>query len=151
MREVAIQSLPSSTNDAERLASRLGVPVYEIALHRFPDGELRVTVGPTAPTNIIYASYDRPNEKLLAVLFAAKALRRGGAKRLVLLAPYHCYVRQDAAFQEGDCETENIIANSALPYRMCLNRPNKWANVCPDIAQDLLSSNDGSKDNERSA
>ena len=43
-----------------------------IAVHRFPDGELRVTVGPAAATTIIYASLDQPNDKLLALLFAAR-------------------------------------------------------------------------------
>ena len=77
---VAIQCLPSSASDAARLASRLGVPLHEIAVHRFPDGELRVTVGPAAPTTIIYAPLDRPNDKLIALLFAAEALRRDGAE-----------------------------------------------------------------------
>ena len=57
---------------------------HEIAIHRFPDGEMRVTVGPASAVTIIYASLDRPNDKLIALLFAAEALRRGGAKRLVL-------------------------------------------------------------------
>ena len=38
---------------------------------------MRVTVGPAAPTTIIYASLDQPNDKLIALLFAAEALRRG--------------------------------------------------------------------------
>ena len=58
---VAIQSLPSGAGDARRLASLLGLPLREIALHRFPDGEMRVTVGPAAATTIIYASA-RPAE-----------------------------------------------------------------------------------------
>ena len=98
MSKVAIQSLPSNFSDAKRLATLLGLPLQEIALHRFPDGEMQVTVGPAATTTIIYASLDRPNDKLLAILFAAEALRRAGAVRLVLLAPYLCYMRQDAAF-----------------------------------------------------
>ena len=42
---VAIQSLPSGAGDAGRLAALLGLALQEIALHRFPDGEMRVTVG----------------------------------------------------------------------------------------------------------
>ena len=33
---VAIQCLPSSSRDADRLAAQLGVPFHEIAVHRFP-------------------------------------------------------------------------------------------------------------------
>jgi ribose-phosphate pyrophosphokinase len=99
---VAIQCLPSGVVDARRLAGRLDLALQEIAVHRFPDGEIRVTVGHAASTTIIHASLDQPNDKLIAILFAAEALRRAGAKRLVLVAPYLCYMRQDAAFGEGE-------------------------------------------------
>jgi ribose-phosphate pyrophosphokinase len=107
--KVAIQSLPSCVSDAKRLASRLGLTLQEIALHRFPDGEMRVTVGRAASTTIVYASLDQPNDKLLAILFAAEALRRGGARRLVLLAPYLCYMRQDTAFHEGEAISQKAV------------------------------------------
>ena len=109
MSKVAIQSLPSCVSDAKPLASLLGLSLQEIALHRFPDGEMRVTVGRAASTTIIYASLDQPNDKLLAILFAAEALRRGGARRLVLLAPYLCYMRQDAAFHEGEAISQKAV------------------------------------------
>jgi ribose-phosphate pyrophosphokinase len=106
---LAIQSLSSGAADARRLASLLGFPLREITLHRFPDGEIRVTVGPAAATTIIYASLDQPNDKLIALLFAAEALRRAGTKRLVLLAPYLCYMRQDAAFGEGEAISQKAV------------------------------------------
>lgn len=109
MSKAAIQSLPSGAADAQRLAARLGLPLQEIALHRFPDGEIRVTVGHAASTTIIYAPLDQPNDKLIAILFAAEALRRAGAKRLVLLAPYLCYMRQDAAFGEGEAISQKAV------------------------------------------
>ena len=109
MTGTAIQSLPSAIADATRLAARLGVPAHEIALHRFPDGELSVTVGPAAATTILYVPLDRPNDKLLAILFAAEALRRAGARRLVLVAPYLCYMRQDAAFHAGEAISQKAV------------------------------------------
>jgi ribose-phosphate pyrophosphokinase len=107
--ELAVHSLPSSTRDATRLAARLGVPLHEMDLHRFPDGELRLTVGPAADTVIIYVSLDQPNEKLLAILFAAEALRRNGAKRLILVAPYLAYMRQDTAFHAGEAISQKVV------------------------------------------
>ncbi len=108
---VAIQSLPSSSRDAGRLAARLGVPFHQIAIHTFPDGETRVTVGPTTSTTIVYASLDHPNDKLIALMFAADALRRGGATRLVLLAPYLCYMRQDVAFHDGEAISQKVVGS----------------------------------------
>jgi ribose-phosphate pyrophosphokinase len=104
-----IHCLSSSARDAARLAARLGVAAHTIDVHRFPDGELRVTVGPAAPTVLVYASLDQPNDKLLTLLFAAEALRRAGATRLVLLAPYLCYMRQDTAFHQGEAISQKVI------------------------------------------
>ena len=111
MSRAAIQWLPASAEIGRQLAERLGVPGHEIALHRFPDGELRVTVGPPAPTTIICCSLNNPNEKLIALLFAAEALRRGGAQRLVLIAPYLGYMRQDAAFHAGEAISQRAIGD----------------------------------------
>jgi ribose-phosphate pyrophosphokinase len=83
--------------------------MHAIDVHRFPDGELRVTVGPMAQTTIIYASLDQPNDKLLTLLFAAEALRRAGVQRLVLMAPYLCYMRQDTAFHEGEAISQRVV------------------------------------------
>jgi ribose-phosphate pyrophosphokinase len=143
---VAIQCLPSATSDATRLASRLDVPIHEIALHRFPDGELRVTMGPTAATTILYVPLDQPNDKLVAILFAAEALRREGAKRLVLVAPYLCYMRQDAAFQKGEAISQKVIGrliaatvDRVITVDAHLHRTDSITSVFPGIEADDLS------------
>lgn len=143
---VALHCLPSSTADAGRLAARLGLPLQEIAIHRFPDGEIRVTVGSAAPTSIIHASLDQPNDKLIAILFAAEALRRGGAKRLVLLAPYLCYMRQDAAFHPGEAISQRAIGrliaetfDRVITVDAHLHRTSDIKAVFPGIAADNLS------------
>ena len=109
MSAISLQTLPFGTDAARRLAARLGLACDEIALHRFPDGELRVAVAPVADTTILYTPLDQPNDKLIALLFAAEALRRGGAKRLVLVAPYLCYMRQDIAFHAGEAISQHAI------------------------------------------
>jgi ribose-phosphate pyrophosphokinase len=141
-----IQSLPSGASDARRLASRLGLASEEVALHRFPDGEMRVTVGQAAPTTIIYASLDQPNDKLLAILFATEALRRAGAQRLVLLAPYLCYMRQDAAFHPGEAISQRAvgrllagIVDRVITVDAHLHRIADIATVFPGIEADNLS------------
>lgn len=146
MSEVALHCLPSGTADAQRLALRLGLPLHEAAIHRFPDGEIRVTVGPAAPTGIIYASLDQPNDKLIAILFAAEALRREGAHRLVLVAPYLCYMRQDAAFHPGEAISQRAIGrllaatvDRVITVDAHLHRTADIKAVFPGIAADNLS------------
>jgi len=106
---IALQELPPCGGDAARIAARLDIPLHRIAVHSFPDGELRVAVGAAAATTIIHASLDRPNDKLMALLFACEALRRGGCRRIVLLAPYLCYMRQDTAFHEGEAISQRAV------------------------------------------
>jgi ribose-phosphate pyrophosphokinase len=143
---IAIQGLPCSSRDATALAGRLGVPCREIAVHAFPDGEIRVTAAPASATTIVYASLDRPNDKLIALMFAAEALRRGGAKRLVLVAPYLCYMRQDAAFHEGEAISQKVIGpllagcfDRVITFDAHLHRTPDLATVFPGIRSDNLS------------
>jgi ribose-phosphate pyrophosphokinase len=141
-----LQCLPSAPAEAARLAARLGIAMSEIAVHRFPDGELRVTVGAPAPTTIVYAPLDRPNDKLLTLLFAAEALRREGATRLVLVAPYLCYMRQDAAFQTGEAISQKVVGrliagfvDRIVTVDAHLHRTKDLGSVFPGIAADDLS------------
>jgi ribose-phosphate pyrophosphokinase len=144
--KAAIHALPTAINDAERLASRLGVPLHPIDVHSFPDGELRVTVGPASATTIVYAPLDRPNDKLLALLFAAEAFRREGARRLVLTAPYLCYMRQDAAFHKGEAINQRVIGpllagsfDRVITVDAHLHRTKRIEDVFPGIESDDLS------------
>ena len=83
--------------------------MHEIALHRLSGRRVARDASARRSTTIIYAPLDQPNDKLLALLFAAEALRRNGAKRLVLVAPYLCYMRQDAAFHQGEAISQKVI------------------------------------------
>jgi ribose-phosphate pyrophosphokinase len=143
---VALQCLQSSAGQAARLAARLGIAAQTIEAHRFPDGELRVTVNPAKATTIIYASLDRPNEKLLTILFAAEALRREGARRLVLVAPYLCYMRQDAAFQKGEAISQKVVGrllagavDRVITVDAHLHRTKNIEDVFPGIDADDVS------------
>ena len=143
---VSVQGLPSSSREAAALATRLGTPFHEIAVHAFPDGEMRVTVGPASATTIVYASLDHPNDKLVALMFAAEALRRGGARRLVLVAPYLCYMRQDTEFTAGEAISQRVVGallarcfDRVVTVDAHLHRTPDIASVFPGIQSDNLS------------
>jgi ribose-phosphate pyrophosphokinase len=146
MSGTVLQFLPDAADDARRLADRLGIAAQAVEMHRFPDGELRVTVGPAAPTTIVYAPLDRPNDKLIAVLFASEALRRGGARRIVLAAPYLCYMRQDTAFHPGEAISQRVIGallartvDRVVTVDAHLHRTRSLPDVFPGIEADNLS------------
>jgi ribose-phosphate pyrophosphokinase len=141
-----MQCLPSSAGEARRVADRLGVVLHDVAVHRFPDEELRITVGPAAATTIVFASLDKPNDKLLALLFASEALRRGGARRLVLAAPYLCYMRQDTAFHQGEAISQKVVGrlladavDRVVTVDAHLHRTKNIGDVFPGIEADNLS------------
>ncbi|MFC3068358.1 ribose-phosphate diphosphokinase [Phenylobacterium soli] len=94
---------------ATRLAEALGRPLREIALHRFPDGESLPQVGQGAEVAILYRALEDPDPKLMPLLLAADALRRAGARRLVLVAPYMPYLRQDMVFEPGQPLSRDVM------------------------------------------
>ncbi|HEY8002772.1 MAG TPA: ribose-phosphate diphosphokinase [Phenylobacterium sp.] len=94
---------------AARLADALGAPCRPIGLHIMPDGESLPTVPGGAATALLYRALNRPDGKLMPLLLAADALRRADARRLVLVAPYMPYLRQDAVFRPGQPLSRDVI------------------------------------------
>lgn len=94
---------------ARRLAKALDLDRGEISVHRFPDGEALVRIPRAASTVLLYRSLDRPDTKLVELLLAVSALRDGGARRIILVAPYLAYMRQDAAFRPGEAVSQRVI------------------------------------------
>ena len=93
-----------------KIAAELNADFAEINVHRFPDGETRITLPSALPEHLIICrSLNNPNEKLVELLLAAKTARKLGATYLTLIAPYLCYMRQDTAFNQGEAVSQTII------------------------------------------
>ena len=79
-------------------------------------------------------------------MFAAEALRRNGAERLVLVAPYMCYMRQDTAFLDGEAISQKVIGrllagtvDRIITVDAHLHRTTDIRDVFPGIEADNLS------------
>lgn len=99
---------------ARRLAEAAGLAAVAIARHRFPDEELRLTLplhdaAAFPETLVVYRSLDRPNDKLVELLLIARHARAQGVRRLVLVAPYLAYMRQDIAFHPGEVVSQPLV------------------------------------------
>jgi ribose-phosphate pyrophosphokinase len=95
---------------ARALGLASGLPVQRIARHRFPDGELKLTLPPKLDGEVrILRSLHRPNEKLVELVLAARAARELGARDVTLIAPYLAYMRQDSAFAPGEVVSQKVI------------------------------------------
>jgi ribose-phosphate pyrophosphokinase len=73
-------------------------------------------------------------------------LRRAGAKRLLLVAPYLCYMRQDAAFHDGEAISRKAIGrllagnfDRVVTVDAHLHRTKDIHDVFPGIDADNLS------------
>lgn len=81
-----------------------------VPVHRFPDGESLPRVGRAVGRHaVLVRSLPDPNAKLVEVLLAADALRRAGARRVTLVAPYLPYLRQDAVFVPGQPVSARVV------------------------------------------
>ena len=91
------------------LAAALGAPLEFARVHRFPDGESKLTLPVPLPADVVFCrSLNAPNDKLVELMLAANAARELGAERLTLVAPYLCYMRQDTAFSPGEAVSQRI-------------------------------------------
>lgn len=96
----------------EALAKALNQPFSQVDVHRFPDGESKVTLPTPLPEKVLVCrSLNQPNDKLIELLLTVKTAREQGAKTLTLVAPYLCYMRQDIAFQPGEAVSQKVIGS----------------------------------------
>jgi ribose-phosphate pyrophosphokinase len=101
-----------SDEQAAGLASALDAPHACIDVHRFPDGESRVRLPTNLPEHVVLCrSLYYPNEKLVELMIAARSARTLGARKVTLVAPYLCYMRQDKAFHPGEAVSQRIIGH----------------------------------------
>lgn len=101
---------------ASPLAAQSGLDLHLIDVHRFPDGESRVTVPDVAENCFLFRGLHQPNSKIFDVILAASALRDGGAKVITLVAPYLGYMRQDKAFHKGEAVSQKALSKTLSPW-----------------------------------
>ncbi len=114
--QTLVHVFPESEAFGKQFASAAGFTQKPVALHHFPDGETLVCVyAPPGRHAILVRALHHPNPKLVEILLAADALRRAGAHRVTLVAPYLPYMRQDAVFAPGEPISQDVIGD-------CLHR-----------------------------
>ena len=107
-----IFALPGNEDLGHRLAALLGGRSGTLNTRQFPDGEtyVRFCDDPAGQDIVLVCTLDRPDSKILPLLFAAEAARDLGACRVGLVAPYLGYLRQDMRFQPGEAVTSHSFA-----------------------------------------
>lgn len=103
--------LPLPGNEA--LAASLEGDLGPLTVRRFPDGEtyLRFDSPVRGRCVVLACTLDRPDEKLVRVILASATARDLGADRVLLVAPYVPYLRQDERFHPGECVSARVVAD----------------------------------------
>jgi ribose-phosphate pyrophosphokinase len=130
-----ILALPGGRDLATGLARELRCEAAELALHRFPDGEVLVRID--APVDgrcvVLAGSLDQPDACTLPLLFAADAARELGAAQVGLAAPYLAYMRQDQRFHPGEAVTSRSYArllSASLDFLVTVDpHLHRWHNL----------------------
>jgi ribose-phosphate pyrophosphokinase len=110
----ALLTIAMPGNDAmtQTLAQILHADIGHLELRAFPDGEtyLWFLSDLSGRTLVLVCTLDRPNEKILPLIFAAATARELGAVKVGLVSPYLAYMRQDRRFKPGEAVTSRQVA-----------------------------------------
>lgn len=99
---------------AKDIAKSLDVPLGDICLTRFPDGETSVQVVENIRGKdvfIVQPTCSPPNENLMELLIVIDAMRRASAARITAVVPYYGYARQDRKDQPRVPISAKLVAN----------------------------------------
>jgi ribose-phosphate pyrophosphokinase len=98
---------------ARAVAAELGVQCVPTELERFPDGELRPSVGRVRGADVYIVQPTGPpvSDNLIELLLLIDACRRAGAERVTAVVPYFGYARQDRRSSAGDAVGAKVVAD----------------------------------------
>ncbi len=107
----AVIGFSDSSALAKKIARQVKAKYSELELKKFPDGEtyLRFKDDVKGKEVIFIESLNNPNEKIFDLILASHTAKELGAKKLTLVAPYMCYMRQDKRFNSGEAISSKII------------------------------------------
>ncbi len=110
--DARVFALPGNEDLAGFLARQPGFEAGTLQCRAFADGETRLRfLDPVENRDtVLVCTLDRPDDKLLRLYLAASTLRELGARRVLLLAPYLPYMRQDRAFAPGEGVSARQVA-----------------------------------------
>lgn len=105
-------AMPGNEALADKLARQLAATPGTMETRQFPDCEsyIRLVTDPRGKTVVIVCTLERPDNKILPLLFAAATARELGAAKVGLIAPYLAYMRQDRRFKRGEAVTSREFA-----------------------------------------
>ena len=101
------------------IAKKLKVIHSALIVDKFPDDELHIKFNSSLKNKIVIlvqSFYRNISDCIVEAVLAAKTAHEFGAKKIVLVAPYFPYMRQDKRFHKGEAISQSIIAGLIDKY-----------------------------------
>ncbi|NWH15104.1 ribose-phosphate pyrophosphokinase [Acholeplasma laidlawii] len=99
---------------AEKIAKSAGIPLSNVEVIRFADGEITVNIEESVRGNhvfVIQPTSEPANDHLMEVLVLTDALKRASAASITIIMPYFGYSRQDRKVKSRQPITAKLVAN----------------------------------------
>jgi len=100
---------------SKKIALKLKKPHSALEVTHFPDSEIKLRFNVNVKNKVVVlvqSFYGNVNDCVIETLFAAETARDLGAKKIILVAPYFPYLRQDKRFNHGECISLKTIAKN---------------------------------------
>ena len=107
-----ITTCGNSVKIAKVLAKKLHATYSPLILSSFPDGDfyLKFNVDVKGKKTVLVQSFQpHPNASLFNTIMAAETARDLGAKKIIVVAPYLAFMRQDKRFNPGEAINSKIM------------------------------------------
>lgn len=98
---------------AEEIAESIGIPLADVTISRFADGEIfaRINQNARGRDAFIIQPTPPPADNLLELLLLVDAAKRASAARVTVVTPYYGYARQDRKDQPRVAIGAKLVAN----------------------------------------
>ncbi len=114
MKQVKLMTGTANPELAKKVAANLGVPLADVKVGRFSDGEIQVVINESVRDCDVFIvqSLCRPaNDNIMELLIMADALKRASAGRITAVVPYYAYGRQDRKVNPRDPISAKVVAD----------------------------------------
>jgi len=111
--EIRVFSGSAHRKLGERIAQYLNIPLGQVELRRFADGEIGVQYNDNIRGRDVFIVQptSAPAENLLELLIMVDAARRASAARITVILPYYGYARQDRKDAPRVSITAKLVAD----------------------------------------
>lgn len=103
----------SNPSLVSQVTSQLGIQLGKAEIIRFADSECRVRIEEDVEGKDVFIIQSLANpvdENLMEFLLLGDAVKRGEARKITAVLPYHGYARQDRVHRPGECLSAQVVA-----------------------------------------